>query len=92
MLFPLEFIPIIKEMSEFIIFVEDWVLKTACHQLKTWLNMDLPVKNIAVNLSARQLKHPDLVSNIEKIILDAGIQPDYLELEITETILTENKS
>jgi len=90
MLFPLEFIPIIKEMSEFIIFVEDWVLKTACHQLKTWLNMDLPVKNIAVNLSARQLKHPDLVSNIEKIILDAGIQPDYLELEITETILTEN--
>ena len=90
MLFPLEFIPIIKEMSEFIISVEDWVLKTACHQLKTWLNMDLPVKNIAVNLSARQLKHPDLVSNIEKIILDAGIQPDYLELEITETILTEN--
>lgn len=52
--------------------------------------MGLPLKNIAVNLSGRQFKQLDLVSNIEKIILDSGIQPGFLELEITETILMEN--
>ena len=50
----------------------------------------LSLKNIAVNLSGRQFKQLDLVSNIEKIILDSGIQPGFLELEITETILMEN--
>ncbi len=58
--------------------------------MKTWLNMDFPVNNIAVNLSGRQFKQEDLVSNIEKIILDADIQPEFIELEITETILMEN--
>lgn len=89
LLFPLDFIPI-AEKSEIIVSIGDWVLKTACHQLKTWLKKGLPVKNIAVNLSARQFQQPDLVSNIEKFILDAGIQPDFLELEITETILMKN--
>jgi diguanylate cyclase (GGDEF)-like protein/PAS domain S-box-containing protein len=89
MLLPVDFIPV-AEKSEIIIPIGDWVLKTACHQLKAWLDMDLPVTNISVNLSARQFKHADLVSNIEKIIQEAGIQPEFLELEITETILMEN--
>jgi len=86
---PMDFIPTAEE-SDIIISIGDWVLKTACHQMSTWLNMGLPVKNIAVNLSGRQFKQADLVSNIEKIILDSGIQPESLELEITETILMEN--
>jgi len=89
MLFPLDFIPVAEE-SDIIISIGDWVLKTACRQMKTWLDMDFPVNNIAVNLSGRQFKQEDLVSNIEKIILDADIQPEFIELEITETILMEN--
>lgn len=88
-LLPVDFIPI-AEKSEIIIPIGNWVLKTACHQLKTWLDMNLSVNNISVNLSARQFKQADLVSNIEKIIQEAGIQPEFLELEITETILMEN--
>lgn len=86
---PVEFIPV-AEQSEIIVSIGEWVLKTACHQMKTWLDMGLSLKNIAVNLSGRQFKQLDLVSNIEKIILDSGIQPGFLELEITETILMEN--
>jgi EAL domain-containing protein (putative c-di-GMP-specific phosphodiesterase class I) len=89
LLFPLDFIPF-AEKSEIILAIGDWVLKSACHQLKAWQNRGLPVKNIAVNLSARQFRQRDLVSNIEKIILESGIQPEFLELEITETILMEN--
>ena len=89
LLFPLEFIPV-AEKSEIIIAIGEWVLKSACLQLKAWLDKDLPVKNIAVNLSARQFRQADLVPNIKKIILDAGIQPEFLEFEITETILMEN--
>ena len=71
MISPMEFIPI-AEQSDIIVSIGEWVLKTACHQMKTWLDMDLPLKNIAVNLSGRQFKHADLVPTIEKIIFKLG--------------------
>ena len=86
---PMEFIPI-AEQSDIIVSLGEWVLRTACNQLKTWLNKGLPLKNIAVNLSGRQFKQEELVSNIERIISESGISPEFLELEITETILMEN--
>jgi len=86
---PIDFIPIAEE-SDIIVSIGEWVLKTACEQMNTWLGMGLPLKNMAVNLSGRQFKQKDLVANIEKIILNSGIQPEFLELEITETILMEN--
>ena len=86
---PMEFIPI-AEQSDIIVSLGEWVLKTACDQMKIWLNMGLSLKNIAVNLSGRQFKHVELVSTIEKIISSSGIQPKFIELEITETILMEN--
>ena len=89
MLSPAEFIPI-AEQSDLIISIGEWVLKTACYQMKAWLDMDLTLKNIAVNLSGRQFKQEDLVPNIEKIISGSGIQTEFLELEITETILMAN--
>jgi diguanylate cyclase (GGDEF)-like protein/PAS domain S-box-containing protein len=88
-LIPVDFISVAED-SDIIITLGEWVLKTACRQMNSWLNKGLPVKNIAVNLSGRQFKQADLVSNIEKIVLDSGIQPESLELEITETILMEN--
>ncbi len=86
---PLDFIPI-AEQSDIIVSIGEWVLETACRQMNAWLKKDLPIKNIAVNLSGRQFKQEDLVSNIKKIISDSGIHPEFLELEITETILMAN--
>ena len=86
---PLDFIPI-AEQSDIIVSIGEWVLETACCQMNTWLKMDLPIKNIAVNLSGRQFKQEDLVSSIKKIVSDSGIHPEFLELEITETILMAN--
>jgi diguanylate cyclase (GGDEF)-like protein len=86
---PLEFIPL-AEQSSIIVTLGEWVLETACRQMKSWLKMNLPLKNIAVNLSGRQFKQEDLVPNVKKIISDSGIDPEFLELEITETILMAN--
>jgi diguanylate cyclase (GGDEF)-like protein/PAS domain S-box-containing protein len=86
---PLDFIPI-AEQSSIIISIGEWVLETACRQMDSWLKKGLPIKNIAVNLSGRQFKQDELVENIKKIISDSGIHPEYLELEITETILMAN--
>jgi len=86
---PLDFIPI-AEQSSIIVSLGEWVLETACRQMDSWLKKGLPIKNIAVNLSGRQFKQEELVDNIKKIISDSGIEPKYLELEITETILMAN--
>lgn len=86
---PLDFLPV-AEKSNFIIPIGDWVLETACKQLKTWLDMNLPVKNVAMNLSAQQFNHPAFFSNIAETILKEEIYPECLELEITEACLMEN--
>ena len=86
---PMDFIPI-AEQSDMIVSIGEWVLETACRQMNAWLRQGLSIRNIAVNLSGRQFKQEKLVSNIKKIISDSGIHPEYLELEITETILMAN--
>ena len=86
---PGDFIPV-AEKSHLIFDIGDWVLKTACRQLKTWSDMKLPIKNVAVNLSAQQFNHPEFFSRIAEIVMNEEIFPEYLELEITETSVMEN--
>jgi diguanylate cyclase (GGDEF)-like protein/PAS domain S-box-containing protein len=86
---PLDFIPL-AEKTKLIIPLGDWILRTACQQIKKWLDQGLSLQNIAVNLSARQFSQPDLVTKIETFIQEAYIYPEYLELEITESVLMEN--
>ena len=86
---PQEFIPL-AEKTKLIIPLGEWVLRTACKQMKTWLDMGLSIQNTAVNLSACQFSQPDLVSMIGNILEETGINPENLELEITESVLMDN--
>lgn len=83
---PLDFIPL-AEKTGLILPMGEWVLRTACRQMKTWLDMGFSIKNTAVNLSARQFGQSDLVSMIASILDETGIYPENLELEITESVL-----
>jgi EAL domain-containing protein (putative c-di-GMP-specific phosphodiesterase class I) len=82
------FIPI-AENSGFISDVGDWVLREACGQMKKWLDDGIDGIRVAVNLSAIQLRSDELVENILGILGEIGLEPKYLELEVTETALMD---
>jgi diguanylate cyclase (GGDEF)-like protein/PAS domain S-box-containing protein len=80
----------LAEESGLIVSIGEWVLRTACRQIRTWRETGLPVVPIAVNLSAQQLLHSDLSSLVSNSLEAAGIEPDLLELELTESMLVRN--
>lgn len=86
---PAQFIPLAEETS-LIVPIGEWVLKTACKQIKHWQNIGFPSLRVAVNLSARQFNQPNLRSLVSKTLIETGLDPEYLELELTENILLEN--
>src|SRR5258708_1626734 len=81
---PSEFIPVAEE-SGLIVPLGEWVIKTACAQNKQWQNAKLPHIPVAVNLSGRQFHHQNLVEKIEAALNNAHLEPQWLDLEITET-------
>ncbi len=81
---PSEFIPLAEETG-LISELGRWVLLESCRQNKTWQDMGLPRRRIAVNLSARQLMDKGFVDTVAAILAETGLDPSYLELEITET-------
>ena len=85
---PAQFIPILEETG-MIAAIGDWVLHTACRQEKKWQQQGLPHHRISVNLSIRQLQRPGLVQRIESILAETGLEPCYLDLELTEGLLIE---
>jgi diguanylate cyclase (GGDEF)-like protein len=86
---PSIFIPI-AEQNGLIIPLGKWVLQTACAQAKTWQNMGLNPITIAVNLSPRQLQHRYLLQTVEETLTLTGLDPAFLELEITESATLQN--
>jgi diguanylate cyclase (GGDEF)-like protein/PAS domain S-box-containing protein len=86
---PLEFIPLAEETG-LIIPIGEWVLRSACAQNKEWQDAGLPPVRIAVNLSVRQLKQKNLVARIEEILAETGLDPQWLELELTESMIMNN--
>jgi diguanylate cyclase (GGDEF)-like protein/PAS domain S-box-containing protein len=64
-----------------------WVLETACAQVASWRRGGASDLGLAVNLSARQLREPDLVAQVERVLERTGLPPGALELEITESCL-----
>lgn len=82
---PSVFIPI-AEQTGLINQIGEWVLHTACIQLKAWQAKGLQKSRIAVNLSAEQFRDRKLSSNIRRILDETGLDARYLELEITESI------
>ncbi|MCX7710748.1 MAG: EAL domain-containing protein [Clostridia bacterium] len=82
---PSRFIPLAEE-SGLIVPIGEWVLSNACRQWKKWVKEGFAPMMIAVNLSARQFDEENLIERIESIINETGMDPCYLDLEITESI------
>lgn len=89
LLLPGSFISIAED-SGLILALGEWVLRTACAQNKLWQDMGYPPFRIAVNLSARQFRQQNLVEQISQILKEIGLDPQWLVLEITESISMEN--
>lgn len=87
---PLEFIPL-AEANGMILPIGEWVLSTACKQVKKWHNRGFKLR-ISVNLSAKQLIQQDLVERIRMIINKLKLSPKYLELELTESNAFNNEA
>ena len=83
---PAQFIPI-AEKTGLIIPIGEWVLRTACNQLKDWHDDGLPFLTIGVNLSSRQFFSEDLIDTIKGILAETKLPSEYLELEITESMM-----
>jgi diguanylate cyclase (GGDEF)-like protein/PAS domain S-box-containing protein len=81
---PDQFVAIAEETGQ-INAIGEWVLQTACAQNRVWQLAGLPPIRVAVNLSGRQFQ-PNLTRLITQVLLDTGLDPHYLEIEITETI------
>ena len=83
---PQEFIPSLEESGE-ILRVGDWVLREACHQVRAWQLQGQTQLRCSVNLSSRQLQQDDFVARLTDILMDSGLAPSSLVLEITESQL-----
>ncbi len=88
MISPAQFIPLAEETG-FIIPIGEWVLRTACLQCRAWQKLGFPSLHVAVNLSSRQFHQRDLPASIYHILQETGLNPLYLDLEITEGLVMQ---
>jgi len=82
---PAEFIPVAED-SGLILPIGEWVLRSAALQAKNWMDRGLKPFTIAVNLSAVQFRHAHLSELVMKILDETGLPPQYIELELTESV------
>jgi diguanylate cyclase (GGDEF)-like protein/PAS domain S-box-containing protein len=85
---PSQFIPLAEETG-IIVPIGKWVLYRACEQARKWCDMGYVGFCLAVNLSARQFREPDLIETVEQVLADTGLAPNYLKLEVTESGVME---
>jgi diguanylate cyclase (GGDEF)-like protein/PAS domain S-box-containing protein len=86
---PTVFIPMAEDLG-LIEAIDEWVIRTACAQYKSWLSQDMAPARLVVNLSSRRFQQPQLVAMIAQILDEVGLEPHCLELEITETTAMQN--
>lgn len=89
LLLPAEFLTI-AEASDLIVPIGEWVIRTACAQLKSWHKNDLPDLRIAVNVSAKQFRQKPFGSRVAAILEEFSIGPNRIEFEITESLLMDS--
>jgi EAL domain-containing protein (putative c-di-GMP-specific phosphodiesterase class I) len=89
LLYPLTFIPLAEETG-IIIKMGEWILKTACSQMKIWQDTINSNISIAVNISPFQFQQKNFFDILQNILKETGLHPSFLELEITESLLFKN--
>jgi len=83
---PDKFIPIAEDTG-LIVPIGDWVMRTACRQVSQWRKDGLGDLTVAVNVSARQVTDRDFIGSVARVLSETGVDPSWLELEITERLL-----
>ncbi|MGB6200869.1 MAG: EAL domain-containing protein [Candidatus Acidiferrales bacterium] len=86
---PGQFIPVAEDCG-LILPIGNWVLREASKQARAWLDAGLPLGSIAVNISAMEFRHEDFLEGIFAALEDTGLLPQYLELELTESVLMKH--
>jgi len=86
---PSLFIPIAED-SGLIFQIGDWVLEQACYQAKIWFDKGFKMR-MGINISPKQFQRPDFVGEVKKILEKTGVDPELLDLEITENDLLYNR-
>ena len=86
---PAVFVPILERLG-LIVSVGRWVLEQACQQIARWQRSGIGPMEVSVNVSGHQLIEGDLITDIGQLLADAGVEPHWLEVELTESSLMEN--
>jgi diguanylate cyclase (GGDEF)-like protein/PAS domain S-box-containing protein len=86
---PAQFIPLAEETG-LIVAMGEWILLTACTQAQAWRTAGFPNLRVSVNLSSRQFKHGDMIATVTGALIKTGLDPDGLNLELTESLLMQD--
>lgn len=86
---PTDFIPVAQSTGD-IVALGEWILISACQQARNWQTNGFQDLSVSVNLSPRQLEEKNIVSRVEGILAHTGLDPQFLELEVTESIFIKN--
>ena len=87
---PVEFIPIAEETGQ-IVEIGEWVLRKVCEQINAWKEKEMIPIRVAINFSAQQFLQKHLIDHIQRILTETDINPELLEIEITESVLLGNE-
>lgn len=86
---PVDFIPIAEE-NGMIVEIGKWVFLAACKQFKSWIEQGINLQRISINVSVKQFIHPDFAKSLGKMLEDVALEPHFVELEITESLLVND--
>jgi diguanylate cyclase (GGDEF)-like protein/PAS domain S-box-containing protein len=86
---PLQFISVAEDCG-LMLPIGKWVLRESCRQVKAWQDAGLPAIEIAVNVSSVEFRNDEFLEGISTILKETGLEPRYLELELTETVLMQH--
>jgi EAL domain-containing protein (putative c-di-GMP-specific phosphodiesterase class I) len=86
---PLQFISIAEDCG-LVLPIGRWVLRESCRQAKAWQDAGLPAIEMAVNVSSVEFRNDEFLESISTILKETGLEPRYLELELTESVLMQH--